>query len=114
MYGVGETFYTLLTGIVTGDALYRASKSVDSLEPMSQVVPAIPMHVADAVHRAMSLSSNDCFASAQQFEQALKTDPAWVQSPKVDFRRELDLALNASRAAHKPPDLINAPPGPVS
>jgi len=114
IYGVGATFYTLLTGIVPGDALYRASKSVDSLEPMSQVVPAISMHVADAVHRAMSLSSNDRFASVQQFEQALKTDPAWVQSPKVDLRRELDLALNASPAAQKPPDLIIAPPGPLS
>ncbi len=107
IYGVGATFYTLLTGIVPGDALYRASKSVDSLEPMSQVVPAISMHVADAVHRAMSLSSNDRFASVQQFEQALKTDSTWIQSPKVDLRHMLDLAPNAGPALQKPPDPLN-------
>jgi serine/threonine protein kinase len=107
IYGLGATFYTLLTGIVPDDALYRASKSVDSLEPMYQVVPAISMHVADTIHRAMSLSGNDRFASVQQFEQALKTDSTWIQSPKVDLRRMLDLAPNAGPALQKPPDLLN-------
>jgi serine/threonine protein kinase len=107
MYGLGATFYTLLTGIVPDDALYRASKSVDSLEPMYQVVPAISMHVADAIHHAMSLSGNDRFASVQQFEQALKTDSTWIQSPKVDLRRMLDLAPNDSPALQKPPGPLN-------
>ena len=107
IYGLGATFYTLLTGIVPDDALYRASKSVDSLEPMYQVVPAISMHVADTIHRAMSLSGNDRFASVQQFEQALKTDSTWIQSPKVDLRRMLDLAPNAGPALQKPSDLLN-------
>lgn len=107
IYGLGATFYTLLTGIVPDDALYRASKSVDSLEPMYQVVPAISMHVADTIHRAMSLSGNDRFASVQQFEQALKTDSTWIQSPKVDLRHMLDLAPNAGPALQKPPDLLN-------
>ena len=107
IYGVGATFYTLVTGIVPGDALYRASKSVDSLEPMYQVVPAISMHVADTIHRAMSLSGNDRFASVQQFEQALKTDSTWIQSPKVDLRHMLDLAPNAGPALQKPPDPLN-------
>jgi len=114
IYGVGATFYTLLTGIVPSDALYRASKSIDPLEPMHQVIPAISRHVADAIHRAMSLSSNDRFSSVQQFEQALKTDPAWARSPKVDLRRVLDLTPNASPAVQKPPDLIIALPGPLS
>jgi len=107
IYGLGATFYTLLTGIVPDDALYRASKSVDSLEPMYQVVPAISMHVADTIHRAMSLSGNDRFASVQQFEQALKTDSTWIQSPKVDLRHMLDLAPNAGLALQKPPDPLN-------
>ena len=107
IYGLGATFYTLLTGIVPDDALYRASKSVDSLEPMYQVVPAISMHVADTIHRAMSLSGNDRFASVQQFEQALKTDSTWIQSPKVDLRHMLDLAPNAGPALQMPPDLLN-------
>ena len=107
IYGLGATFYTLLTGIVPDDALYRASKSVDSLEPMYQVVPAISMHVADAIHHAMSLSGNDRFASVQQFEQALKTDSTWIQSPKVDLRRMLDLAPNDSPALQKPPGPLN-------
>ena len=107
IYGLGATFYTLLTGIVPDDALYRASKSVDSLEPMYQVVPAISMHVADTIHRAMSLSGNDRFASVQQFEQALKTDSTWIQSPKVDLRHMLDLAPNTGPALQKPSDLLN-------
>jgi serine/threonine protein kinase len=107
IYGLGATFYTLLTGIVPNDALYRASKSVDSLEPMYQLVPAISMHVADAIHHAMSLSGNDRFASVQQFEQALKTDPTWIQSPKVDLRRMFDLAPNDSPALQRPPDPLN-------
>ena len=107
IYGLGATFYTLLTGTVPDDALYRASKSVDSLEPMYQVVPAISMHVADTIHRAMSLSGNDRFASVQQFEQALKTDSTWIQSPKVDLRHMLDLAPNAGPALQKPPDPLN-------
>lgn len=107
IYGLGATFYTLLTGIVPDDALYRVSKSVDSLEPMYQVVPAITMHVADTIRYAMSLSGNDRFASVQQFEQALKTDSTWIQSPKVDLRHMFDLAPNAGPAVRKPPDLLN-------
>src|SRR5260370_17213050 len=84
IYGLGATFYTLLNGTAPDDALYRASKSVDSLEPMYQVAPAISSHEAATLPRAMSLSGNDRFASAQQFEQAFETDSTWIPSPKIE------------------------------
>ena len=62
IYGLGATFYTLLTGIVPADALHRKrlieSENSDPLQPVDQLVPAIPAHVAEAIQRAMSLDSN--------------------------------------------------------
>src|SRR5438270_2356386 len=57
VYGLAATFYTLLTGIVPVDALQRAtklaSKGIDPLVPVQELVPSIPTHVAVAIHRAM-------------------------------------------------------------
>ncbi len=81
IYGLGATFYTLLTGIVPADALHRKrlieSGNIDPLQPVDQLVPAIPAHVAEAVQRAMSLDSNG--RTTEQFAQALQAEP--VQQP---------------------------------
>ena len=83
IYGLGATFYTLLTGVVPADALHRKrlieSGNIDPLQPMDQLVPAIPAHVAEAVQRAMSLDSNSRFSTTEQFAQALQAEP--VQQP---------------------------------
>ena len=75
IYGLGATLYTLLTGVVPTDALYRmtrlGSKGVDPLEPVNQLNPAIPQSVADVIQRAMSLSSKDRYSTVQEFWQAL-------------------------------------------
>jgi serine/threonine protein kinase len=79
IYGLGATFYTLLTGSIPTDALQRKrlteSEHVDPLKPVDQVVPAIPPHTAVAIQRAMSLSSHDRFLAVEQFVQALEAEP---------------------------------------
>lgn len=75
IYGLGATLYALLTGIVPEDAFYRmtqlGSNGIDPLEPVHQIVPSIPLPLSQAISRAMSISSNDRFATVSEFWQAL-------------------------------------------
>jgi serine/threonine protein kinase len=93
IYGLGATFYSLLTGIVPTDALSRTSKSSDPLKSVNQLVPGVSTLVAECINRAMSLSCYDRFPTVNDFHQALKGDPAWQQSRKLNLPSELDLAL---------------------
>jgi len=85
IYGLAATFYTLLTGFVPDDAFYRmtqvGSRGVDPLEPVSQLVPSIPVAVSDAIQRAMSISTNDRFSTVEQFWQALHAYPTEQETP---------------------------------
>jgi serine/threonine protein kinase len=75
IYGLGATFYTLLTGIVPADARSRMSQSgstgIDPLEPVNKVVSAVPMRIGKAIDRAMSLDRHRRFSSVEQFWEAL-------------------------------------------
>jgi serine/threonine protein kinase len=134
IYGLGATLYTLLTGIAPLDALYRASKSVDPLIPVNQMVPTVSPLVADAIHHAMSLNSGDRIPSVQQFKQALKANPRLQASSTLNLRlilQELDLSLKADAVLtqpsepsiatqsqttlvqNKPPEAIIVPPVPT-
>ncbi len=83
IYGLGATLYVLLTGKVPIDALYRmtliGSGQADPLEPPSKFVPRIPKHIEQAVIRALSINSNDRFASIEEMWQALNAHPTWRQ-----------------------------------
>lgn len=85
IYGLAATFYTLLTGSVPIDALYRmtqlGSKHEDPLEPVNNVIAEIPQHIADAIERAMSINSNDRFATVEEFWQALEPDSIGEEEP---------------------------------
>src|SRR5437763_4992437 len=74
IYGLAATIYTLLTGSIPPDAIARAigSKGVDPLKPANVITPAVPKAVAAAIERAMSISSNDRFATVEEFWQELK------------------------------------------
>src|SRR5947209_13746294 len=67
MYALGAVLYTLLTGIVPANALYWLARlrenEADPLLPLNQVVPTVPTLIADAIHRAMSINSNDRFST---------------------------------------------------
>ncbi len=69
LYGLGATFYTLLTGITPPDAIIRAtsSRGADPLVPANMLTPTVPRAVAEAIGRAMSISINDRFETVEQF-----------------------------------------------
>ncbi|HLG61386.1 MAG TPA: serine/threonine-protein kinase [Ktedonosporobacter sp.] len=77
IYSLGATFYTLLTGVVPIDSLYRltqlSSKNADPLEPVKAVAPSVPEPIAEAVQRALALNSNERFATVEEFWQALSS-----------------------------------------
>jgi len=81
VYGLGATLYTLLTGCVPADALYRMTHmgggQGDPLEPLNKLNPNIPPEVAAAIHRALSLNSNDRYPSVEAFWQDLQAQPGW-------------------------------------
>lgn len=86
IYGLGATFYTLLTGTIPIDAIVRAagSRGTDPLKPAHLLAPAVPLAVAEAIQRAMSLSSEDRFATVEQFWQVLQAHATrQVQFPRV-------------------------------
>ena len=75
IYGLGATFYTLLTSIVPADARSRMTQSgstgIDPLEPVNKVVPAVPMRIGKAIDRAMSLDPHRRFSSVERFWEEL-------------------------------------------
>jgi serine/threonine protein kinase len=90
IYGLGATLYTLVTGFIPADALHRMTRlgntGMDPLEPVNQIVPAIPTFVAGAIHHALSLRSGDRFSTVEQFWQALhapQPSPVLLRSPAM-------------------------------
>jgi serine/threonine protein kinase len=75
IYGLGATCYTLVTGNIPPDALYRSTQlsngEIDPLKPVNDALPAIPTSIAQAIQRAMSINADDRFPTAEEFEQAL-------------------------------------------
>lgn len=80
IYGLAATVYTLLTGTVPADALYRmtelGSAGIDPLVPVNMLNPEISPGVAAVIQRALSLNSNERYASVRDFWQALKEQQA--------------------------------------
>ncbi len=76
IYGLGATIYTLLTGVVPTEAIYRitrlASGKVDPLDPLNKLESSVTSQITDAVHRAMSVYASDRFSSVEQFWEALR------------------------------------------
>lgn len=85
MYGLGATMYALLTGVVPADAFYRMTTMgghrVDPLEPVANFVPSIPAHVSQAIQKAMSINSQERYATADEFWQALHAAPLIPAAP---------------------------------
>jgi len=85
VYGMAATFYTLLTGMQPIDAFeritYKGSHGTDPLEPVNHFVPDIPPSVAEAIHRAMALASDERFPTMEAFWHALQPQSFAVPSP---------------------------------
>ncbi len=91
MYALGATFYTLLTGTVPAAASDRvarlAKKEPDPLVPVNQIAPYVRLTVARAIHGALSIQSDDRFATVEQFWEVLwqfmtTAQPSWLQVPE--------------------------------
>jgi len=76
VYGLAATMYALLTGVTPVDSLLRATKiagkSVDPLVPIQDYVSSLPNYVANAIHKAMSISGDARFATVEAFWQAVQ------------------------------------------
>lgn len=83
IYGLGATFYALLTGNIPADALYRmtqlGSRRTDPLEPANQLVPTLPVAVAQVIQRSMHIESTERYATVEEFWQAMKAAANWQQ-----------------------------------
>lgn len=77
IYGLGATFYALVTGQVPVDAFYRmtqlGSGHADPL--LAEPIPEVPQYLTEAIHRAMAIDSDDRFSSVEEFWQALNVHP---------------------------------------
>jgi serine/threonine protein kinase len=73
LYGLGATLYVLLTGSAPMDApsrvLGRLNTGVDPLPPANLLKPSVPLAVAQALQRAMSINMADRFETVEQFWQ---------------------------------------------
>ncbi len=89
IYGLGATFYALLTGKVPIDAVYRmtqiGSYNIDPLEPVTALAPEVPTHVANTILCALEIRSEDRFASIEEFWQALHAQPTETMPPAMEF-----------------------------
>jgi eukaryotic-like serine/threonine-protein kinase len=96
IYGLGAVFYTLITGIVPTDAPSRLAQmdneEIDPLKPMDEIVSSVPVRVAKAVNRAMSLDAHKRFSSVEHLWEVLwAVDPSSVarSMPFVSSRSPL-------------------------
>lgn len=76
IYALGATLYHLLTGIKPPDALVRASALVngeqDPLQPANKINVAVGPEIAGILNRAMAQKSEDRYATAGEFRDALR------------------------------------------
>ncbi len=95
IYGLGATFYTLLTGALPADALYRmtttGSGQPDPLEALNKLNPVIPLSVVQAIHKAMSLNANERFATIEQFWQVFAAQEGWQPLRSLGIAPIVDL-----------------------
>ncbi|MFL5660135.1 MAG: serine/threonine protein kinase [Ktedonobacteraceae bacterium] len=104
IYALGAVLYTLLTGTVPADALYRLAqlgeREPDPLLPVNQITLGVPTTIAGSIHCAMSIHKDDRFSSVEEFWNSLwqapsiypVDQPTWepVKQPRFEEGNELD------------------------
>lgn len=78
IYGLGATFYTMVTGVIPIEVISRIiqSKGFDPLQPANRLNPTIPTAVSSAIQRAMSISIDERFKTVEEFWQEVTTHAA--------------------------------------
>jgi eukaryotic-like serine/threonine-protein kinase len=116
IYGLGATFYILLTGLVPPDALFRStqldSTGIDLLKPVNEVVPTIPTVTAEAIQKAMALEDDHRFSSVEQFWEALWSLGEYPSSVPGDMRSAFSHTSRVPRQAVVRPATIFVPKQP--
>jgi serine/threonine protein kinase len=114
IYGLGAVFYTLITGIAPTDVPSRLAhmdnEEIDPLKPVNEIVATVPVHIAEAIERALSLDAQKHFESVEQLWEALWTVEAISGArsmPFVSSRRPL-----APKRAVTRPATVSAPKQP--
>ncbi|MDQ2902088.1 MAG: serine/threonine protein kinase [Chloroflexota bacterium] len=105
VYGLGATFYTVLTGVTPIDAISRVTANgKDPLKPVSALVPTIPVHISDTIQRAMSIHKSDRFPTVEGFWRMLRADPKELaaHSPETP--------IPATAADQETPNMLAAVP----
>src|SRR5688572_29541557 len=76
IYALGATLYHLLTGVKPPDALVRATALINSdpdpLKPADKIHAAVGPQIAAILSKAMAQRSEDRFANASEFREALR------------------------------------------
>lgn len=70
IYGLGATFYTLLTGVVPPDVITRIMKNNKGSDPLKfahQLNPLVPEGISEALRRAMAINAAERFATVKEF-----------------------------------------------
>ncbi len=68
IYGLAATLYALLTGTVPVSAVSRLrSLKIDPLKPVIQLAPDLPLEVAQALERALSIDSEHRYSTIAAF-----------------------------------------------
>src|SRR5258708_1186640 len=100
IYALGATLYHLLTGAKPPDALARASALANSqddpLRPANEVHRAVGSEIAAILCRAMALSADDRYASADEFRGALSQvgrgdATAGIASAELSIAKSVDM-----------------------
>lgn len=74
LYGLAATLYALLTGSAPPSAVSRVmSRGRDPLKPVIQSTPTVPPAVSQAIGRALSLQSEERFATIKAFWHEITT-----------------------------------------
>ena len=104
MYGLAATLYTLLTGSAPPSAVSRVmSPERDPLKPVIQLTPTVPVAVSHAIGRALSLQSEERFATIEAFWHEITTQAI----PPIEHQ---PLLISAASSAHTEQERADAMP----
>jgi serine/threonine-protein kinase len=99
LYSVGVTLYEMLTGVlpITGSTNYEILLGHMQKEPVPphQVAPQIPLHISDAVMRALEKDPARRFQTAEEFVHALQLTPAGTPDAVITLPLPASLAATS-------------------
>lgn len=107
IYALGATLYNLLTGQEPLESVQRLAGR--QLPPAFQLNPAIPVHISQAIERAMHLEPEQRFQNAGEFLQALRTIEKTLVVGTGAPHRGSTIAVGTPPAAASPGEAIPFP-----